>query len=256
MRTASTALSCLLGMAMLPFASAVPSVEVVVPQKACQRIRVTTQVSGRPRKDVKVDVYRYNSGSGDEPKLVLSFNSDDGGVLVTPMLSLGHYHLIASSGPKLRADLYLDVSKKSGKNESSFSMELSESSYPTLEEQWAAADKMFVKDRVRAFHGIIYDLSGAPIRGVSIEVAKKGSVGHTPVFRAKSGPNGEFSAQLSEGTYVALFSMPGFHIVFLSLEVIGSGSKSLRVTLPLADMTEAATVSRDQQPQKRLADTQ
>ena len=256
MRAASTTLCCLLGVALLPFASAAPSVEVVLPQKASQRVRITTQVSGRPRNDVRVDVYRYQLGSGDEPKPFLSFNSDDAGILVTPTLPLGRYHLIASSGPKLRADLYLDVSKKSGKRESSFSMELSESPYPTLEEQWVAADEMSVKDRVRAFHGIVYDPSGAPIRDVSIEVAKKGSIGHTPVLRAKSGPNGEFSAQLSEGTYVALFSMPGFHIVFLPLEVTGSGSESLRVTLPLADMREAATVSRDRNPQKRLADIQ
>ena len=259
MRTVSTALSCLLGVAMLvamlPFGSAAPSVEVVSPQRACQRVRITTQVSGRPRKDVKVDVYRYNLGSGDEPKPVLSFKSDDAGNLVTPRLPLGHYHLIASSGPQLRADLYLDVLKQSGKDESVFLMELSESPSPTLEQQWEAAEEMPVKDRVRAFHGMVYDLSGTPIAGVSIEVVKKGVAGHTPVLRAKSGPDGEFSAQLSEGTYVALFSMPGFRIVFLPLEVTGSGSEGLRVTLPLADSTQAVTV-RNQHPQKRWAEAQ
>jgi hypothetical protein len=143
----------------------------------------------------------------------------------------------------MRADLYLDVSRKMAKRVSSFSMNLIENQYPTPEQLWATAEEEPVKDRPETFNGTVYDPSGAGVSGVSIEVVRKGTQGKERVAQLESGSDGGFSAHLAEGGYVARFSMPGFQIALLPFEVTKQGSGELRVILQLGRATEAVTVS-------------
>lgn len=243
MRIATIAVWSLLVMAAPVCLGASPSVEVVAPQKSSQRVRVVFLVDGVPQKGVRVEMYRYTLASGEESKPLVSLTSDDDGKVATAVLSPGHYHLVASAEHNLRADLYLDVSRKLGKQTSSFSMNLVPSQYPTPEQLWAAAEGVPVKDRLEAFCGTMYDPSGAKLSGVSIEVVRMGTQGKEQVAQLESGKDGRFSAHLADGAYVARFSMPGFQIAFVPFEVTRQGSEELRVTLQIGRATEAVTVS-------------
>jgi len=242
-RTATIVVWSLLMMAAPSYVGASPSVEVVTTQKSSQRIWVVFLVGGVPQKSVRVDVYRYSLGSGEESKSLISLTSDDEGKVTPPVLSRAHYHLVASAERNLRADLYLDVSRKRGKQLSSFSMNLIENQYPTPEQLWDAAEKAPVKDRLEAFRGTIYDPSGARVSGVSIEVVRKGTQGKEQIAQVESGKDGRFFAPLADGAYVARFSIPGFQLAFVPFEVTKQGSGELRVTLEIARATEAVTVS-------------
>jgi len=200
-------------------------------------------VGGVPQKGVRVDVYRYSLGSGEESKSLISLTSDSEGKVEPPALSPGHYHLVAFADGNLRADLYLDVSRKTAKRMSSFPMNLIENQYPTPEQLWAAAEGTPVKDRLETFNGTVYDPSGARVSGVSIEVARKGTQGKDRVAQVESGSDGHFSAHLAEGAYVARFSIQGFQIALVPFEVTKQGSGELRVILQLGRATEAVTVS-------------
>lgn len=68
-----------------------------------------------------------------------------------------------------------------------------------------------------------------------IEVVRKGTEGKDRVAQLKSGRSGLFSARLSDGGYIALFSMPGFRTQSVSFEVTKQGSDDLRVTLQLGE---------------------
>jgi 5-hydroxyisourate hydrolase-like protein (transthyretin family) len=233
----------LLAMAAPIYLVGSPSVEVVATQKSSQRIRVVFIMSGVPQKGVRVEVYQYTLSSGEKSKALLSLTSDDEGKVTPPVLSPGHYHLVASAERNLRADLYLDVSRKLGKQISSISMNLIEDQYPTPEQLWDAAEKVLVKDRLEAFRGTIYDPSGARVSGVSIEVARKGTQGKEQIAQVESGKDGRFFAPLADGAYVARFSIPGFQVAFVPFEVTKQGSEELRVTLEIGRATEAVTVS-------------
>jgi 5-hydroxyisourate hydrolase-like protein (transthyretin family) len=242
-KAAAIAVWSLLVMAAPVYLGASPSVEVLTPRKSSQEIRVVFLIDGTPQKGVRVELYRYTLGSGEESKPLVSLASDDEGKVTPPVLSPGRYHLVASAEHNLRADLYLDVSRKRGKRPSSFSMNLLESQHPTPEQLWAAAEDVPVKDRLEAFSGTIHDPSGAMVSGVSIEVVRKGTQGRKRVAQLKSGKDGRFSAHLADGAYVARFSVPGFQIAFVPFEVTKQGSEELRVTLQIGRATEALTVS-------------
>jgi Carboxypeptidase regulatory-like domain len=211
-----------------------PTVRVDVPAKSSPRVRITVLLNGKAQKGARVEIYRYELGPGQEavPRVVLT--SDDQGRVAPPRLTPGHYHVIASADKKLRADLSLDILAQYDQGVSVFAMELAISPFPTREELLSEAEQKPIKDRVREFHGIVCDLWGAVIPGVSIEVVRKGTEGKDRVAQLKSGIDGQFSAPLSDGTYVALFYMSGFRTEIVPFEVTKEGSEHLRVTLQIA----------------------
>lgn len=234
---------CLLAFACAAVVSARSSVEVVPTHDSCRNVRLVLLAGGRPLAGVRVELYPYNSGSADSAQPAFSLTSDKDGLVATPLLNTGRYHVVATSGSNLRAELYLNVIHKSKKSDSSFSMELVESPYPTIEQAWQAAEAMPVKDRLAAFVGTVHDPSGAAIAGASIEVAKKGTNGKERVAQTKSAADGTFFAQLPNGAYVALFSIQGFRNTFIPVEIAPDGSKGLRVRLDLGASTQSVRVA-------------
>jgi hypothetical protein len=234
---------CLLMMVLQVSGRALESLGVVRPEPSNQKAKIVTLLGGRPQEGVTVDVYRYSLGSGEESVTVVSLISDDVGSVRTPVLPPGKYHLVAAGGHNLRADLYLDILGKSGDEVSFFSMELFDAEYPTMEQKWAAADELAVKDHVGFFNGTIYDSTGAVVPAVSIEVVKRGTSGKQRIAQLASSYDGKFSAQLPEGAYIALFSVRGFRIAFVPFEVAKQGSGQLRVTLQLGSTTQTVVVT-------------
>lgn len=167
MKPAHVAAWCLL-LAIRPAGScSTASVEVQVPSKSSQTVRITALFSGKPQKGVKIEIYRYELGPGEEAMPRLSLTSDNQGRVVPPKLAPGHYHVVASADKNLRADLYLDVSPHPDGKASVFSMELVASPFPTREALFTHAEQMPIGDRVKEFRGIVYDPSGTVVSGVS-----------------------------------------------------------------------------------------
>lgn len=216
--------------AIFPSAVGSTSVEVLAPLNAGPAVRLTVLRNGGPQPGVKIEIYRYELGPGQEAKPRFSMLSDNQGRAFPPKLSPGHYHVVASTPKNLRAELYLDVSAQAHENASEFSMELGIGGI-TREELFTQAEQMPINERVRSFHGIVRDPIGNPISEVSIEVVRKGSEGKDRVARLTSGNRGQFSARLSDGSYIARFSAAGFQTRLVPFEVSEQGSGDLRVTL-------------------------
>jgi hypothetical protein len=242
-RIAIIAVGCALATALPVRLGASPSVEVVAPRKSSQKVQLVLHGDGGTQKGVSVEVYRYTLGSGEEAKPLISLTSDDAGEVTPLALPPGSYHLVALAEHNLRADLYLDVSRKLGKQMSSFVMNLVESQYPTAEQLWEAAERAPIKDRLESFSGTVLDPSGTKVSGVAIDVVRKGTEGKGRVAQLASGPDGRFSAALADGAYIARFCTQGFQTAFVPFEVTKQGSEQLQVTLQLGRATEVVTVS-------------
>jgi 5-hydroxyisourate hydrolase-like protein (transthyretin family) len=211
--------------------------EVLQPQESSRHVRLTILFEGKPQRGVKVAFYRYELGPGEETDPRFSLTSNREGNISPPSLPVGHYHVVASTEKNLRADLYLDVASGKAKKTSAFSMQLLTSPFLTPSQQFADAEHMPIKDRVKEFSGIVCDPTGAVVAGTSIEVLRKGTDGRKVVAKLKSGADGRFSIRLADGPYIAFFSTPGFRVAIVPFEVTREGQGDLRVTLQIGATT-------------------
>jgi 5-hydroxyisourate hydrolase-like protein (transthyretin family) len=214
------------------------SVEVnAPPKKSSGNVVISTLFDGKPRKGVKVEIYRYRKGAEVNPSFTLVTGED--GIVVSPALPPGEYCIVASADLNLRSDLCLRVVSHFKETTSSFSMELLATRFPTWEQQLAAAEQLPFKGRLQQFSGVVRDPSGAAISGVSIEIVRKGTEGKERMAQLKSDKDGRFLTDLTDGAYIALFSDQGFQTQLVPFEVSkAQGSGDLQVTLDLGAMTE------------------
>jgi hypothetical protein len=140
------------------------------PAKSSRNVVVTTLFEGKPRKGVKVEIYRCRKQMEANPSFTLITGED--GTVAPPALSPGEYCIVASADLNLVADLELRVSSHFKEKTSSFSMELVARRFPTWEQQLATADQMPVEDRVQKFSGTVRDQTRSAISGVSIEIVQ------------------------------------------------------------------------------------
>ena len=81
------------------------------------------------------------------------------------------------------------------------------------------------------------------IPGANIKVVRRGSADKADALRLKSDANGHFSAQLTDGVYIAFFSSPGFRTEIVPFEVAAQGEKEMLVKLQLGNVTQSLKVS-------------
>jgi 5-hydroxyisourate hydrolase-like protein (transthyretin family) len=206
------------------------------PTKSSGNVVVTTLFEGKPRKGVKVEIYRCHKQMEANPTFTLITGED--GTVAPPALSPGEYCIVASADLNLAADLELRVSSHFKEKTSSFSMELVASRFPTWEQQLTAVEQMPVKDRLQDFSGVVRDLTGAAIPSVSIEIIRKGTQGKERVAQLKSDRDGRFSTELAEGWYIAVFLAQGFGAQLLPFEISKTqGAGDLRVRLEIGAST-------------------
>jgi 5-hydroxyisourate hydrolase-like protein (transthyretin family) len=200
------------------------------PTKSSRNVVVTTLFEGKPRKGVKVEIYRCRKQMEAIPSFTLLTGED--GTVAPPALSPGEYCIVASADLNLVADLDLRVSSHFKGKTSSFSMELVASRFPTWEQRLAAAEQIPVKDRLQKFSGVVRDPTGAAIQDVAIEIIRKGTLGKERVARLKSDREGSFSKELAEGAYIAVVSAQGFGTLLLPFEISKTqGGGDLRIRL-------------------------
>ena len=106
-----------------------------------------------------------------------------------------------------------------------------------------AAEKLPAREIVREFTGSLQDSWGAMIAGANIKVVRKGAADKADVLRLKSDANGHFSAQLTEGAYVAFFSSPGFRTEIVPFEVAAQGEKEMLVKLQIGNTAQSMKVN-------------
>jgi carboxypeptidase family protein len=221
-------------LAAIPARAASVEVRQMTLQQSARHVRISVLLNGRPTPGVSVDFCT----SGDKP--CRTSLTDENGIANSPKLPDGDYIVTASLEDVSGGDLYLHVSRK-GKTRS-FPIDLTES-FRAAQEFRSAADKLPIREIMQAFQGVLRDPSGATISGVDIKIVRRGSEDHAIVQRLKSDSNGHFSVPLGEGTYVALFSCPGFRTEIVPFEIAAHGSEELVVSLQLAQMTESTRVA-------------
>jgi hypothetical protein len=106
----------------------------------------------------------------------------------------------------------------------------------------AEAAKAPITDRLQAFRGVVTDPGGAVIPKVVIQLVHRGAGETKTLNQIKSGPSGEFEAQLDPGTYVAIFSAPGFKTKIVGFQIVPEGSDRLSVALDIANASEQVTL--------------
>ena len=209
------------------------SVEVgtLKPQESSRNVRIAVVLNGKPVKLARVDFCTVTGAQA-----CFSAYTGDDGVAVPQALALTTYHVFALFEDGLSSDLYLHVSPQ-GKA-TSFAMDLTPS-FKAAQAVLAAAEKLPIREIVREFAGSLQDPSGAMIPGVNIKVVRKRPADQTDVLRLKSDANGHFSAQLTDGVYIAFFSSPGFRTEIVPFEAAAQGEKEMLVKLQIGSVTQS-----------------
>lgn len=208
---------------------AAAAVRVIELQPSSPHPLVHVRFEGKPFANAEIEIFQDGDLAG-EPRFMV--NTDVDGSAEIPKLSTGRYRFYVSAKPKLRGDLYLDVSPAVSNNASHFTIDLECCASPTFEEVVDSAEQQAVQGYLQRFEGIVSDPSGAPIPRVDIDVVIKGTHGKDHAARLHSDMNGRFSAPMKDGEYIVLFSAPGFSVRVMPISISQeNGSGQLHVTL-------------------------
>ena len=214
------------------------SVEVVTPLKSGPVARIVVALNGKPVPGAKVAIYKYEGARGAIP--VVTLLCDEYGWIKTPKLADGQYGFVAQVGKDLQAGLFLDVSSRDGTM--AFEMDLRPSPPERAHVDLTNPENVPITKRLQAFRGTVTDPSGAVLPKASIRIVRRGAGGTKVVNEIKSGINGDFQAELPTGTYVAIFSAPGFKTYVVGFEIAPDGSSRLDVKLDIGPVSEEVEI--------------
>jgi hypothetical protein len=228
MRILATTVSCLF-LSPIVFGECVTVESAKLPfQPSSQKVRITAMLDGKPLKDARIGFFLTK-----EYETHLWLVTDEQGIVTSPLLQPGQYHVVAMSSEGRFAEIYLDVSKGAGNVASAFLMDLTPKA-PTLAERKSLAalvEKTPVTEHVRKFTGVVEDPSGAVIPEADIQIFQKGKEGDA-VVTLKADKEGRFSVPLADGVYVAFLRMQGFRTEAVGFEIAGSASvKDVRISM-------------------------
>lgn len=100
-----------------------------------------------------------------------------------------------------------------------------------LTQQVQRVEEVPILLHVDGFRGTVKDPSGATLPGASIVVVERGSQAKDVALMSKADANGNFSAQLAEGSYIAVFFSLGFRPAIAPFEVVRGGASQLSISL-------------------------
>ena len=221
--------ACCLLLAVIACAESV-EVGTAKAEESSRNVRITVVLNGKPLNLARVE---FCTTTGKQTCFTVL--TGDNGVAVPHVLALTTYHVFALFEDDLSSDLYFHISPE-GKA-TSFAMDLTPS-FKAAQAVLTAAEKLPIREIVREFTGSLQDPWGAMIPGVSIKVVRRGSAGKGAVVRLKSDANGHFSAQLTDGAYIAVFSSQGFRTEIVPFEVAAQGDREMLVKLQIGRVTE------------------
>jgi hypothetical protein len=217
-----------LGVTLACAQPAFSSVRVEPLQESSQRPRITVLLDGKPVAHVKVAV----SADTSPDKPLLTLISGENGRVSPPRLRPGNYMLRASPSRDLAGGLFLHINSFASPG-NRFAMELERyDPPPTFEELVAAAERSAAAETSPKFGGLVVDQTGAKIPKTSIDVVIRGTNGNKHAAKLKSNALGEFSTDLPDGDYVAVFTAPGFSTRVVPITIAKAGpAQELRIVM-------------------------
>jgi hypothetical protein len=100
-----------------------------------------------------------------------------------------------------------------------------------LTQQVQRVEEVPILFHVEAFRGTVKDFSGATLPAANIVVVKRGSQAKDVALMSKADADGNFSAQLAEGSYIAVLFVLGFRPAIAPFEVATGGASQLSINL-------------------------
>jgi Carboxypeptidase regulatory-like domain len=253
MKTATIALCCILPMSISWSAAIAVNAGPIPPTLSSSHVQIFVMLDGKPLKSARVDFYKWNPDVSENKStgpLCFSGLTNDNGVVSPPALAAGDYHVLAGDEDKV---LWLRVIDERTTMTNLFTIDLTDSAEQARQIQDAVkrAEALPISDRVQALQGVVVDTSGAIIPNARIRITKNGTEGRAVILRSKADSIGHFSAQLSDGLYIAVFYSHGFRAEAVPFEVTKEGSGDLRVVLPIGKID--LPITRYQfEPQKQV----
>ena len=174
-----------------------------------------------------VELVLYQNRNGMRALLWKSVTSKDG-TACSPELVDGQYEIYANLG---RRTAEVDIQVNKNNDFSRFPMTL------VLPDQLRAAAESPVKIWMQDFRGVAKDTIGAVIPLVKIEVFRKEAddFGDEVITEGETNGQGRFSVELKAGTYVAIFTYPGFNLTAFPFAIDPKGWKGLELTMQVGD---------------------
>jgi len=221
-------------MALLSFAGVLDAECVLMPpRESSSHVRIYVVLGGKPLKGAKVVILRSQHecncatdmlrGNPIDTTLVPSAEmTDESGIANLPELTSGEYDVavtlngVASSG-------FVGLHVTGDPKVTTIPMDLTQ--------QVQLVEERPILFHVEGFRGTVKDFSGATLPGASIVVVKRGSQAQDVALMSKTDGNGSFSAQLAEGSYIAVFFVLGFRPAIAPFEVARGGASQLSISL-------------------------
>ena len=148
--------------------------------------------------------------------------TDENGIASLAELAPGEYEVAATLNG-VASTPFVGLHVTSNPKVTTFPMDLTE--------QVQRVEKAPILFHVEAFRGTVTDPSGAMLPGASIVVVKRGTQAKDLALTGKADASGHFSAQLAEGSYIAVFFVLGFRPAIAPFEVARGGASQLSISL-------------------------
>jgi hypothetical protein len=202
------------------------------PLESSSHVRIYVVLAGKPLKGAKVILRPQHDcncatdmlrGNPMDATLVPSKEmTDENGIANLPELTPGEYDVaVTLNGVASTAFVGLHVS--GDPKVTTIPMDLTQ--------QVQRVEGAPILFHVEGFRGTVKDFSGVTLPGASIVVVKRGSQAEDVAVMSKADANGNFSAQLAEGSYIAVFFVLGFRPGIAPFEVVRGGASQLSISL-------------------------
>lgn len=205
-------------------------VEVLDCQPSSQGARIRIDLNGMAAKDVRLIVTTL------ENQLIQAVSIDDTGLAVLPHLVPAKYLVTAAAPENFGGSICLEIAARKGKQTSSFSLTLKilPPNSLTLEQMLAGSENNAPSEIIQEFKGVVVEPTGIGVSGAVVQIFPKGARVRDDAHsvRVITSAAGNFSADLGDGIYTALFMSPGFQSKVVVFEISRSGRASnLRISL-------------------------
>lgn len=205
------------------------------PRESSSHVRVQVAMGGKPLHGALVivrpshdctcatDALRGNPLDASMFPASSSLMTDENGTANLPELAPGDYDVAATiNGVAGTGFVGVHVSNKTGVTTLSLDLTL----------QVQRVEEAPLRYHVATFRGTVKDFGGGLVPDAKIVVVKRGSQARDVVFRDKADAKGDFSSQLADGSYIAVFFGPrGFRPAIVPFEITRTGADELPVSM-------------------------
>lgn len=203
------------------------------PLESSSHVRIYVVLGGKPLKGAKVVILRSQHecncatdmlrGNPIDPTLVPSMEmTDENGIANLPELIPGEYDVAVTINGVASAG-FVGLHVTGDPKVTTIPMDLTQ--------QVQRVEERPILFHVEGFRGTVKDFSGVTLPGASIVVVKRGSQAEDVALMSKADANGNFSAQLAEGSYIGVFFVLGFRPGIAPFEVVRGGASQLSISL-------------------------